>query len=91
LALEVISRGITVNAICPGWVETAMAKQGLREWAEAAHLSEEEVRKQATSVIPLKRFTEATEVAELAVYLASEGSQAMTGQAINICGGATTA
>jgi ketoreductase len=91
LALEVISRGITVNAICPGWVETAMAKQGLREWAEAAHLSEEEVRRQATSVIPLKRFTEAAEVAELAVYLASEASQAMTGQAINICGGATTA
>jgi ketoreductase len=91
LALEVVSRGITVNAICPGWVETAMAKQGLREWAEAADLSEEEVRRQATSVIPLKRFTEATEVAELAVYLASEASQAMTGQAINICGGATTA
>lgn len=91
LALEVVSRGITVNAICPGWVETAMAKQGLREWAEAAQLSEEEVRRQATAVIPLKRFTEAAEVAELAVYLASEASQAMTGQAINICGGATTA
>src|SRR5581483_7380706 len=91
LALEVIGRGITVNAICPGWVETAMAKQGLREWAEAAQLSEEEVRRQATSVIPLKRFTAAEEVAELAVYLASEASQAMTGQAINICGGATTA
>ena len=91
LALEVVSRGITVNAICPGWVETAMAQQGLREWAEAAQLSEEEVRRQATSVIPSKRFTEATEVAELAVYLASEPSQAMTGQAINICGGATTA
>lgn len=91
LALEVIGRGITVNAICPGWVETAMAKQGLREWAEAAQLSEEEVRRQAMSVIPLKRFTAAEEVAELAVYLASEASQAMTGQAINICGGATTA
>ena len=91
LALEVVSRGITVNAICPGWVETAMAKQGLREWAEAAQLSEEEVRRQATAVIPLKRFTEAAEVAGLAVYLASEASQAMTGQAINICGGATTA
>lgn len=91
LALEVVSRGITVNAICPGWVETDMARQGLREWAEAAGLSEEEVRRQATSVIPMKRFTEATEVAELVVYLASEASQAMTGQAVNICGGATTA
>ena len=91
LALEVVSRGITVNAICPGWVETEMARQGLREWAEAADLSIEEVRRQATSAIPMKRFTETAEVAELATYLASDASQAMTGQAINLCGGATTA
>ncbi len=89
LALEVVSRGITVNALCPGWVETEMAKLGLREWSEAAGLSEAEVRRQAVAAIPMKRFTEGTEVAELAVYLASEASQAMTGQALNICGGAT--
>lgn len=91
LALEVVSRGITVNALCPGWVETEMARLGLREWAEAAGLSDEEVRRQAVAAIPMKRFTEGAEVAELAVYLASDASQAMTGQAINICGGATTA
>lgn len=91
LALEVVSRGITVNALCPGWVETDMARRGLREWAEAAGLSDEEVRRQAVAAIPMKRFTEGTEVAELAVYLASDASQAMTGQALNICGGATTA
>ena len=89
LALEVVSRGITVNALCPGWVETEMARLGLREWAEAAGLSEEEVRRQAVAAIPMKRFTEGTEVAELAVYVASNASQAMTGQALNICGGAT--
>lgn len=91
LALEVVSRGITVNALCPGWVETEMARLGLREWAEAAGLSEEEVRRQAVAAIPMKRFTEDAEVAELAVYLASDPSQAMTGQALNICGGATMA
>lgn len=91
LALEVVSRGITVNALCPGWVETDMARLGLREWAEAAGLSDEEVRRQAVSAIPMKRFTESAEVAALAVYLASDLSQAMTGQALNICGGATTA
>lgn len=89
LALEVVSRGITVNALCPGWVETDMARLGLREWAEAAGLSDEEVRRQAIAAIPMKRFTEGGEVAALAVYLASEASQAMTGQALNICGGAT--
>ncbi|MBI3803457.1 MAG: SDR family oxidoreductase [Nitrospirae bacterium] len=91
LALEVVSRGITVNALCPGWVETEMAQLGLREWSEGAGLSMEEVRRQAVAAIPMKRFTEGAEVAELAVYLASEASQAMTGQALNICGGATTA
>lgn len=91
LALEVVSRGITVNALCPGWVETEMARLGLREWSEAAGLSDEEVRRQAVAAIPMKRFTERAEVAELAVYLASDPSQAMTGQALNICGGATTA
>jgi ketoreductase len=91
LALEVVSRGITVNALCPGWVETEMARLGLREWAEAAGLSDEEVRRQAVAAIPMHRFTEGAEVAELAVYLASDASQAMTGQALNICGGATTA
>ncbi len=69
LALEVVSRGITVNALCPGWVETEMARLGLREWAEAAGLSIEEVRRQAVAAVPMKRFTEASEVAELAVYL----------------------
>ncbi|TAK08810.1 MAG: SDR family oxidoreductase [Candidatus Manganitrophaceae bacterium] len=89
LALEVVSRGITVNALCPGWVETEMARLGLREWADAAGLTEEEVRRQAVAAVPMKRFTEDSEVAELAVYLASDASQAMTGQALNICGGAT--
>lgn len=91
LALEVVSRGITVNALCPGWVETEMARLGLREWSEAAGLPIEEVRRQAVAAVPMKRFTEGAEVAELAVYLASDASQAMTGQALNICGGATTA
>jgi 3-hydroxybutyrate dehydrogenase len=91
LALEVAGRGITVNAICPGWVDTAMAQEGIEAAAGAMGIAPEAFRKMAVDAIPLKRFTEPQEVGALAVYLASEAASNMTGQAINLCGGATTA
>jgi NAD(P)-dependent dehydrogenase (short-subunit alcohol dehydrogenase family) len=89
LALEVAGRGITVNAICPTWVDTAMARQGIEETAAGIGLSPEEFRRQAVQAVPIKRMVEASEVADLAVYLASPAAAGITGQAINICGGAT--
>ncbi len=91
LAPELAPRGITVNAICPGWVDTEMARQGIAEISAALNVSPEDFRRQAMELVPLKRMVEGAEVAALATYLASEASDAMTGQAINICGGATTA
>ncbi|MHB8483107.1 MAG: SDR family NAD(P)-dependent oxidoreductase [Nitrospiria bacterium] len=87
LALEVASRGITVNTICPGWVDTKMAEQGISETAKSLQISPEEFKKSAQNAIPMKRFVDAGEVAELAVFLAGEDARAITGQAINICGG----
>ncbi|HYB73194.1 MAG TPA: SDR family NAD(P)-dependent oxidoreductase [Candidatus Sulfotelmatobacter sp.] len=91
LALELAPRGITVNAICPGWVDTDMARQGIAEMSAALHVPPEEFRRQAMEAVPLKRMVEGAEVGALAAYLASEAAAAMTGQAINLCGGATTA
>ena len=87
LALEVVGRGITVNAICPGWVETDMAALGMRQTAEAMGMSQEEFRQQALSAVPIQRMLEPKEIADLAVYLASDASAGMTGQTINLCGG----
>jgi NAD(P)-dependent dehydrogenase (short-subunit alcohol dehydrogenase family) len=91
LAPELAPRGITVNAICPGWVDTDMARQGIAEISAALHVPPEEFHRQAMELVPLKRMVDGSEVAALATYLASDASAAMTGQAINICGGATTA
>jgi ketoreductase len=87
LALEVVDRGITVNAICPGWVETDMAALGMQQTAEALSLRPDEFRKQALAAVPIQRMLEPREIADLAVYLASDASAGMTGQAINLCGG----
>ena len=91
LALEVVSRGITVNAICPGWVDTDMASLGINETAALQGISPEEFKAQAVAAVPIRRFLEADEVAELVSYVASDAARGITGQAINICGGQTMA
>ena len=82
LALELAPRKITVNAICPGWVETEMAREGFRRIA-----GEEKGRELAAKMAPLQRVLEPEEVAGLAAYLASDDARSLTGQAIVIDGG----
>ncbi len=87
LALELAPRGITVNAICPGWVETEMAAHGMAETATAIGVSPEAFRAQALAAVPLQRMLQPEEIADLVVYLASDAASGMTGQAVNLCGG----
>jgi NAD(P)-dependent dehydrogenase (short-subunit alcohol dehydrogenase family) len=89
LALEVVERGITANTICPGWVDTAMAAQGMSETAAIQGITAEEFKAQAIAAMPIRRFIDADEVAELVCYVASENARGITGQALNICGGQT--
>lgn len=89
LALEVVDRGITVNTICPGWVETQMATQGIRETAALQGITPAEFKAKALAAVPIGRFLEADEVAELVCYVASPAAKGITGQALNICGGQT--
>ncbi len=88
LALELAPRKITVNALCPGWVETDMARAGIEEGARREGVAAEEFRKRAEARVPLGRFIEPREVARLALFLASDEGSGITGQSINLDGGA---
>ena len=89
LALELAPRRITVNALCPGWVETDMAVEGMTLGARVLGATYEQFRAKALKAVPLKRIIDPGEVARLAVFLASDDASAITGQAYNICGGQT--
>jgi ketoreductase len=89
LALELAERGITVNAVAPGWVETEMAALGMRQGAQAKGQSYETFRARALHAVPIKRIIQPEEVAALVRFLASPDASAITGQTYNICGGQT--
>jgi len=90
LALELAPRAIAVNAICPGWVETDMAVQGMTLGAEAMGTSYEEFRRRALRAVPIKRIIQPEEVARVVMFLAAPESSAITGQTYNVCGGQVT-
>jgi len=89
LALEVVGRGITVNTVCPGWVETEMAALGIDESAARQGITPEQFKAQAAAAVPIQRFLDPDEIAELVAYIASDAARGITGQALNICGGQT--
>jgi NAD(P)-dependent dehydrogenase (short-subunit alcohol dehydrogenase family) len=87
LALELAPRRITVNAICPGWVETEMARNSFREIGKRSSGAEEAGRAAAARMAPLGRVLDADEIAGMAVYLASDEAKSLTGQALVLDGG----
>ncbi len=62
LALELIPKGIYVNAVAPGWVDTAMAQTGIRAMAQSMDISLEEARRRAEEVVPVQRFFQPEEI-----------------------------
>ena len=87
LALEVAPRRITVNAVCPGWTDTEMARHDLETGARQAKVPVAEFRSGLLGKIPLAKIIEPSEVAELVLFLASPAAANITGQAVNISGG----
>ncbi len=87
LAVELGPKDITVNAICPGSVETEMFRGVLKRLAAEAGRPLEEIVRAQSSGIPLQRFQQPEDVAELAFFLASEGARNINGEVINLDGG----
>ncbi|MEO8056649.1 MAG: SDR family NAD(P)-dependent oxidoreductase [Acidobacteriota bacterium] len=87
LALELAPRKITVNAICPGWVDTEMGRSGIARMAKGMGKSFDETFAYAGRMAPLGEVLTPDEVGGLVVYLASPDARNVTGQAIVIDGG----
>jgi 3-hydroxybutyrate dehydrogenase len=89
-ALEVAEQGITVNAICPGYVFTPLVEKQIDDQARVHGIPRENViRDIILAPQPNKRFAEIDEVASLALYLASDAAQGITGSSMSIDGGWT--
>jgi ketoreductase len=87
LGNELAPTGITVNAVCPGYVETPMAQRVRQGYAAAYDTSEQAILEKFTAKIPLGRYSTPQEVAGLVGYLASDLAASITAQALNVCGG----
>jgi len=90
MALEVATKGVTVNAVCPGFTETDMGREAIANISARTGRSEVESKAALAAFNPQKRLVQPDEVASAAVWLCLPGSAAMNGQAIAVAGGEVT-
>jgi NAD(P)-dependent dehydrogenase (short-subunit alcohol dehydrogenase family) len=88
LAMELAPRGVQVNAVCPGWVDTEMAWQGIEGMAKGLGISREEAYALAMQDVPLGRMSRPEDVAGLVSWLLSPDARGVTGQALDVNNGA---
>lgn len=88
LALETARLGVTVNAICPGYVDDERTRENAKIMAEKTGKNVDEILQLFAASAPQNRLIAPAEVASLALFIASENRGGMTGQAINVDGGA---
>jgi NAD(P)-dependent dehydrogenase (short-subunit alcohol dehydrogenase family) len=86
-ALEVATSGVTVNAVCPGYVDTPMLDAGVARIVEKTGLSAEEARRRLADMSPQKRLFTAAEVSALVLFLCGEAAAGINGQALSVDGG----
>ncbi|MBN1137606.1 MAG: SDR family oxidoreductase [Anaerolineae bacterium] len=87
LAQEVAARGVTVNAVLPGDVDTTMKRWGLQLEAQTTNRSYDDIVSATVARIPLGRLATPEDVANLVAFLASDEAAFITGQAYNVTGG----
>ena len=91
IAAEVATKGVTVNAICPGYVDTEMTDRSAAFISARTRRDEKEARKILEGFSPQQRLMTAEEVASLASYLCSEAARGINGQGIVVDGGSVQA
>ena len=87
LALELALTGVTVNAVCPGFTQTPLIDKAIDNIVAKTGRTREEALAQLSAVNPQRRLVSPREVADCALWLASPGASAITGQAIAVAGG----
>ncbi len=89
LATEMVRSGVTVNAICPGFVETDMLEESVQRIVEKTGRTVEQARASLAATNPQGRFIQPAEVAAAVLWLCSESAGSITGQALSLSGGET--
>jgi NAD(P)-dependent dehydrogenase (short-subunit alcohol dehydrogenase family) len=87
LALEVARKGVTVNAVCPGYTETEILRESIANVVAKTGRSEDEARAEFAKGNPQGRIVQPEEVADAVRWLCGESASSITGQAIAVCGG----
>jgi 3-hydroxybutyrate dehydrogenase len=86
-ALEVATSGVTVNAVCPGYVDTPMLEAGVARIVEKTGMTAEEARQRLADMSPQKRLYTVDEVSALVLFLCTDAAAGINGQALNVDGG----
>jgi NAD(P)-dependent dehydrogenase (short-subunit alcohol dehydrogenase family) len=89
LATELARTGVTVNAVCPGFVETDMLEESVQRIVDKTGRTVEQARASLAATNPQGRFIQPQEVAAAVLWLCSEAAGSITGQAISLSGGET--
>ncbi|MCP1837300.1 NAD(P)-dependent dehydrogenase (short-subunit alcohol dehydrogenase family) [Bradyrhizobium sp. USDA 4524] len=87
LALEYARRGVTVNAVCPGYTDTPLVADAAANIVAKTGRSEQEARAALAKVNPMQRLVTPEEVADAILWLAAEGASSINGQAVAVAGG----
>ena len=87
LALEVARKGVTVNAVCPGYTETDILRESIANVVEKTGRDPDEVLAQFAAGNPQGRVVQPEEVADTVLWLCRDGASAINGQAVSVCGG----
>ncbi|WP_227268792.1 SDR family NAD(P)-dependent oxidoreductase [Roseobacter weihaiensis] len=87
LALELAGLSVTVNAICPGFIETPMLDRSIANIVEKTGMSADDAAKSLTKGNPQRRFIQTDEVAGAVIWLCSEAARSVNGHTLNLSGG----